>query len=112
MCYVSDTVAGLLALAARADAGPVNLGNPVERTVTDLARAHDRRPGWAPTSEIVHLPAVVDDPQRRCPDITRAARATGLATRGDAGGGPPPHDPGLASSAPGCPLLAEEILPV
>jgi dTDP-glucose 4,6-dehydratase len=110
LCYVSDTVAGLIALARSADAGPVNLGNPVERTVTELAELIRDLVGT--TSEIVHVPAVVDDPQRRCPDITRAAERLGWRPEVTLEKGLRHTIQDLASSAPGSPLLAEEILPV
>jgi dTDP-glucose 4,6-dehydratase len=72
ICYVSDTVAGLLSLALSAQPGPVNLGNPDERTVLEVAEVIAKLIG-AP-ARIEFLPAVVDDPQRRCPDISRATR--------------------------------------
>jgi dTDP-glucose 4,6-dehydratase len=70
ICYVSDTVAGLLSLARSFEPGPVNLGNPDERTVADLAELIARLMGVP--ANIQFLPAVADDPQRRCPDISRA----------------------------------------
>ena len=70
ICYVSDTVAGLLRLARSSEPGPINLGNPVELTVLEIARLVAGIIGSQ--AGIRHLPAVEDDPQRRCPDITRA----------------------------------------
>lgn len=75
LCYVSDTVAGLLALARSSEPGPVNLGNPQERTVIDVALEIRRIVGSA--SQIEHVPAVVDDPRRRCPDISLAQERLG-----------------------------------
>jgi dTDP-glucose 4,6-dehydratase len=72
ICYVSDTVAGLLRLAHSSEPGPINLGNPVELTVLEIARLVAEIIGSQ--AGIRHLPAVEDDPQRRCPDITRAVR--------------------------------------
>jgi dTDP-glucose 4,6-dehydratase len=69
---VSDTVAGLLNLARSSEAGPINLGNPVELTVTEIAGLVAGIIGSE--AGIRHIPAVVDDPQRRCPDITRAVQ--------------------------------------
>jgi UDP-glucuronate decarboxylase len=71
LCYVDDLVDGLLALAA-SDAGeaPVNLGNPVEVTMLELAERVIRATGSR--SRIVFEPLPVDDPRRRRPDITRA----------------------------------------
>lgn len=71
LCHVDDTVAGLLALAASDITGPVNIGNPTELTVLRVAEIIRDYAGS--TSPIHYVPAVEDDPQRRCPDI-RAAR--------------------------------------
>jgi nucleoside-diphosphate-sugar epimerase/glycosyltransferase involved in cell wall biosynthesis len=70
ICYVSDTVAGLLRLARSGERGPVNLGNPTERTVDEIARLVADLMGS--DAGLARLPAVEDDPQRRCPDVTRA----------------------------------------
>ena len=74
-CYVSDLIAALVALMATpADVtGPLNLGNPHEITVLELAEKIVNLTGSR--SPIRHLPEALDDPRRRCPDITRA-RAT------------------------------------
>ena len=77
LCYVDDEVRGLLALADSDEVGPVNIGNPDEHTVADLARIVIELTGS--DSEIVHLPLPVDDPTRRCPDITLARRVLGWA---------------------------------
>jgi dTDP-glucose 4,6-dehydratase len=70
LCYVTDTVAGLVALADSGEAGPVNVGNPVEQTVTELAVTIRDLVGSP--SPLEHISAVLDDPQQRCPDITLA----------------------------------------
>jgi len=67
LCYVDDTVAGLLALARSDCAGPVNIGNPDELTVQRIAELIRDLAGS--DSPIRYLPAMQDDPQRRCPDI-------------------------------------------
>lgn len=77
LCYVDDTVAALIALAAGDISGPVNIGNPGELTV--LAVAELIRDRAASTSPICHVAAKTDDPQRRCPDIGLARRALGWA---------------------------------
>ncbi|NWJ45438.1 MAG: SDR family oxidoreductase [Chloroflexi bacterium] len=71
-CYVSDLVAGLLkAMHTEGTAGEViNLGNPDERTITNFAQVVANIVN--PDVEIVYLPGRVDDPNRRCPDITKA----------------------------------------
>jgi dTDP-glucose 4,6-dehydratase len=76
-CYVDDLVRGLVAMLDCAEAGPVNLGNPEERTVADLAElvlAMTGAPG-----PLVHLPLPVDDPVRRRPVIDRARERLGWA---------------------------------
>ncbi len=78
LCYVSDLVAGLLrAILAPGTTGRVyNLGNPEEHTVLEFAQIVKRLTGSP--SEIVFRPlASEDDPQRRCPDISRARRELG-----------------------------------
>ncbi|MDK1490800.1 SDR family oxidoreductase [Sinorhizobium sp. 7-81] len=71
-CYVSDLVEGLIRLMNRQPnpGGPVNLGNPGEFTVIELAELVLSK--IATASTIVHAPLPPDDPQRRRPDIARA----------------------------------------
>ena len=68
--YVSDLVSGLVALMASEYTHPVNIGNPEEKSISTFARLIRDMVGG--DSQIVHMPAVEDDPQRRRPDITRA----------------------------------------
>jgi dTDP-glucose 4,6-dehydratase len=75
VCYVDDTIRGLLALAESDFPGPVNIGNPNELTVLEIAEHVLNATGSQ--SPIVHIPAMVDDPRRRCPDITVAERVLG-----------------------------------
>jgi len=76
-CYVSDMVEGLTRLATveRAGGETVNLGNPEERTVNDLARLVISLTGSS--SSVRHLPIGEDDPKKRKPDIAKAIRLTG-----------------------------------
>jgi dTDP-glucose 4,6-dehydratase len=69
-CYVGDLIRGLIALAESDEHLPVNLGNPDEFTMNELAETVLRATGSK--SEIVHEALPVDDPQVRQPDITRA----------------------------------------
>jgi dTDP-glucose 4,6-dehydratase len=69
-CYVDDLIRGLIALAESDEHLPVNLGNPNEFTMNELAETVLRVTGSK--SEIVHEALPVDDPQVRQPDITRA----------------------------------------
>jgi UDP-glucuronate decarboxylase len=71
-CYVDDLIEGFVRLMATQDAvtGPINLGNPVETTVRELATRIVELVGSR--SPIVHRPLPVDDPVQRCPDIARA----------------------------------------
>ncbi|MET9734055.1 UDP-glucuronic acid decarboxylase family protein [Streptomyces sp. NPDC006458] len=78
-CYVDDMVSGLVAMLDSTLAGPVNLGNPNERTVRELAELVLRITGSH--SELRHLPLPEDDPARRRPDITRAREGLGWQPR-------------------------------
>src|SRR4051812_41261168 len=69
-CYVDDLIRGLVALAESDEHLPVNLGNPAEFTLNELAETVTRVTGSK--SEIVYEALPVDDPQVRQPDITRA----------------------------------------
>jgi dTDP-glucose 4,6-dehydratase len=74
-CHVSDLVAGIRLLLERGGADPVNIGNPREYTLEELARTIIAMTGSA--SRIVHLPLPVDDPKVRQPDIALATRTLG-----------------------------------
>jgi dTDP-glucose 4,6-dehydratase len=74
-CYVDDLVRGLLALAKSGEHLPVNIGNPQELTLLQLAEAVIEATGSK--SEIVFEALPVDDPQVRQPDITRARQLLG-----------------------------------
>ena len=74
-CYVDDEVRGILALLDSDVTGPVNIGNPDEFTVSELARIVLALTGS--DSEVVYQPLPVDDPTRRRPDITLAREALG-----------------------------------
>lgn len=74
-CFVDDLVDGLLALLDSEHVGPVNLGNPEELTVLELARTVIEITGSG--SPVVHEPLPADDPRRRCPDISLAERLLG-----------------------------------
>jgi dTDP-glucose 4,6-dehydratase len=78
-CYVSDLVDGLVRLAASDIAEPVNLGNPVEITIRQLAEEVIRLTGGRST--IVSVPRPADDPKVRRPDITRAQKLLGWSPR-------------------------------
>jgi nucleoside-diphosphate-sugar epimerase len=75
LCYVDDEIGGLLALLDSSLTGPVNIGNPDERTVRDLADFVLEVTGSP--SGIVFEPLPTDDPTRRCPDITLARTTLG-----------------------------------
>jgi UDP-glucuronate decarboxylase len=76
-CYVDDLVAGLIALmeSGPETTGPINLGNPNEFTMLELAEQVVTKTGSA--SPIEHRPLPQDDPQQRQPDITRARTTLG-----------------------------------
>jgi len=74
-CYVDDLIAGIWALAQSGEHEPVNIGNPGEFTLLELA--HIVIELTASSSPIVHEALPVDDPQTRQPDITRAKEILG-----------------------------------
>jgi UDP-glucuronate decarboxylase len=86
-CYVDDLVTGLIALMGSASAvtGPVNLGNPGEFTMTELAEQVLALTGSR--SPIEHHPLPSDDPVRRRPDISRARELLGWEPVTDLEGG-------------------------
>ncbi|MEI6444448.1 MAG: UDP-glucuronic acid decarboxylase family protein [Nostocales cyanobacterium ELA583] len=69
-CYVSDLVNGLMRLMNGEHTGPINLGNPDEYTILELAQAVQNLIN--PEAEIKFEPLPADDPRRRRPDITKA----------------------------------------
>jgi nucleoside-diphosphate-sugar epimerase len=75
LCYVDDLVEGLWRLLGGDLVGPVNLGNPEEVTILELARMVARAAGTEP--RIAFGPRPVDDPEVRRPDITLAERELG-----------------------------------
>ena len=75
-CYIDDLVRGLLLLAEKGiGQGPINLGNPDERSILSIAELIQKKVN--PGISIVHTEAVTDDPQRRKPDITKANKLLG-----------------------------------
>ena len=78
-CYVDDLVDGIVALLRSGFHEPVNVGNPDERSILDLAQAVLEATGS--DSEIVFKPLPEDDPRIRCPDITRARHVLGWEPR-------------------------------
>jgi UDP-glucuronate decarboxylase len=98
-CYVSDLVAGLIALMEVADnpGTPVNLGNPGEFTILELAEQVLQSTGSR--SGIAYFPLPEDDPQRRRPDIERAKSLLDWAPRVPLSEGLPATIEWFASSA-------------
>jgi dTDP-glucose 4,6-dehydratase len=74
-CYVTDLIAGIWALAASNEHEPVNVGNPSEFTLLELAERVIALTDSA--SPIVFESLPVNDPKQRCPDITRARELLG-----------------------------------
>ncbi|MGW0500949.1 NAD-dependent epimerase/dehydratase family protein [Streptomyces sp. NPDC003007] len=81
LCYVDDTVDGILALAASGEPGPVNIGGGEEITMLDLARRIVEITGSASPVHFVERP--VDDPARRRPDTRLAQELLGWKPRVD-----------------------------
>jgi dTDP-glucose 4,6-dehydratase len=73
--YVSDLVDGILRLMESDTNDPVNIGNPHEVTIEEIARTIIKL--VASRSQIVYRPLPVDDPKQRRPDITRARTLLG-----------------------------------
>lgn len=73
--YVDDLVEGLVRLMRAGERRPVNLGNPEEYTVREVAEKIAELTGSQ--SGLVYEPLPLDDPKRRCPDISRAREALG-----------------------------------
>ena len=78
-CYVDDLVEGLVRLMRSEVEGPVNLGNPGEFTVRELAGMVREMTGSA--SPLVHRPLPQDDPRQRRPDLARAGTELGWAPK-------------------------------
>ncbi len=74
-CYVSDLVEGIVRLMESKENDPVNIGNPREMTIEDIARAIIRM--TKSQSQIVYRPLPEDDPKVRQPDIARARAILG-----------------------------------
>ena len=89
--YVSDLVQGLVTLMASDYILPVNIGNPEERSIKTFATLIREMVGCG--SEIVNRPEVEDDPQKRRPDISTAAKVLSSP-------GPKPLSPKPNSTGP------------
>ena len=74
-CYVDDEIRGILALLDSNERGPINIGNPVEFTMLELAATVMEV--TESKSKIVYRPLPSDDPRHRCPDITKARELLG-----------------------------------
>jgi UDP-glucuronate decarboxylase len=80
-CYVDDLVDGLVSLMGTSDdvIGPVNIGNPDEFSILELASTVISLTGSS--SRITHVPLPQDDPRQRCPDISKADRVLSWTPR-------------------------------
>jgi dTDP-glucose 4,6-dehydratase len=74
-CYITDLVDGIIRLMLSKEAGPINIGNPQEMTIEQIARLIIEMTGS--TSRIVYKPLPTDDPKVRQPDITLARTLLG-----------------------------------
>jgi UDP-glucuronate decarboxylase len=76
LCFVSDTVAGLIKMMNKDDfTGPVNIGNPYEQTIKEIAEKIISLTGSK--SKLIYQDLPKDDPKKRKPDITLAKRELG-----------------------------------
>jgi dTDP-glucose 4,6-dehydratase len=73
--YITDLVDGIIKLMLSSENDPVNIGNPVEMTISEIAETIIRMTGSK--SKIVYRPLPTDDPKQRRPDITRARTLLG-----------------------------------
>ncbi len=78
-CYISDLVEGFIRLMNQDFIGPVNMGNPGEYTILELAQKIQKMVN--PDAEIIYKPLPQDDPKQRQPDITRAKKYLGWEPR-------------------------------
>jgi len=69
-CYVDDEIDGLLSMLESDEVGPINIGNPYEVTIHELAELTIELVGS--DSKIIYCPLPEDDPIQRCPDISKA----------------------------------------
>jgi UDP-glucuronate decarboxylase len=76
-CFVSDLIEGMVLLmnSNKSITGPINIGNPGEFTMNELAEAVVKE--TQSTSQVIHLPLPSDDPRQRQPDITKARNLLG-----------------------------------
>ena len=99
-CYVDDLIRGIVLLAESEEHLPVNIGNPGEFTILELAQNVIKVTGS--TSEIVFEALPVDDPQVRQPDITRARQVLELGARDPARRRPAANAPVVRARARRC----------
>jgi dTDP-glucose 4,6-dehydratase len=81
ICYVADLVEGILAMAGIEHPGPINLGNPTELSVLQIAQ--DVIAATRSMSQIHHVERPIDDPQVRRPDTARAREVLGWTPQVD-----------------------------
>ncbi|MGV2830357.1 UDP-glucuronic acid decarboxylase family protein [Myxosarcina sp. GI1(2024)] len=74
-CYVSDLVEGMIRLMNNDYVGPINVGNPEEYTILELAKTIQQMVN--PDAELIFKPLPKDDPKQRQPDITKAKKLLG-----------------------------------
>jgi UDP-glucuronate decarboxylase len=78
-CYVDDMVEGLVSVMDKGVVGPINLGNPEEVTIMELAGLVKEQ--TKSLSKITHRDLPADDPVRRCPDIGLAKKELGWSPK-------------------------------
>lgn len=74
-CYVSDLIEGMIRLMNGEHIGPINIGNPGEYTILELAQTIQKMVN--PDAELIYKPLPQDDPKQRQPDITKAKTLLG-----------------------------------
>jgi dTDP-glucose 4,6-dehydratase len=80
-CYVDDQVAGIYKLLFSDYVNPVNIGNPIEISISDFAEEIIKLTGT--TQKVIYKPLPINDPMQRCPDITKAKTLLGWEPKVD-----------------------------
>ena len=79
--YVDDLIEGIIGLMRSSEWRPINIGNPIEYSVREVAELILKLSGSQSSSKLVYKPLPKDDPKQRCPDIRRAREVLGWEPR-------------------------------
>jgi dTDP-glucose 4,6-dehydratase len=79
--YVDDLIEGIICLMRSSEWHPINIGNPIEYSVREVAELVLKLSGSESSSKLIYKPLPKDDPKQRCPDIRRAREVLGWEPR-------------------------------